>query len=508
MNSRAAIRASWKVVALGVVTIAGHAETFYVAVEGVDEAARDGRSPAAAWRTLAYACERMPAGSHRIEVGPGEFVVLRPVRLRSDVAVVGAGRDATRLIASPDWPTAPKLTGLGPPEEFLIVLDGVTNVALRGLELASTPERLIAGAVWCARSLGVEIEHVRVRDFRWSGLAFELSRRVAVRDCELTNASRERHGYHGGLIRTRWVSDSEFANNRIVSTTGGAYGYKGSGHERVRIIRNRIEVEGEFSIESAHENEFGLEIAFNHLNRCVSVPKGGQGADPAGRGCEYSVRIHHNVLTDSYAVEGPRNHLRVDHNWIRCEKPGGRIYTHHGGVNHGPVWIHHNVIENADRGFIWMNEGLAERIEAVHNTVLFADAGPRAGFVVDAWSAERLNGWVVRNNVFIAPASQPRRFLPMARGVPTKILATHNLCVNITDVPEQNFEAAAAGFRSEGERPWPYFAPAGGDCPLVDRGVELGFPFRGTAPDLGALEWEGEPLRVGPEAMASGGGPR
>ncbi len=492
--------------AAGWLAATAHADVFYVAVDGADDPARDGRSPASAWATPAHACTRVPAGLHRIQLGPGEFVLREPLRVPSGVELVGAGRDATRMVASAEWPIAPSLTGIGPAAEFLIVLDRATNVAIRDLELASPPPRLIAGAIRAVGGADLSIERVRVRDFRWNGLAFELSHRVAVRHCEILNASRERHGHHGGLIRTRWIFDSEVVGNRIVSTDGGAYGYKGSGHERVRILGNWIEVAGEFAIESAHENEYGLEIAYNLLTRCVSVPKGGQGADPAERGCAWSVRIHHNVMTDSYAVEGPRNHLEVDHNWIRCEKPGGRIYTHHGGVNHGPVRIHHNVIENADRGLIWMNEGLAEDIEAAHNTVIFAEAGPRAGRVVDAWSSERLNRWVIRNNVLVAPATEPRRFMPLERGVPSKITATHNLCVNIRDVPEGNFTAEVPGFRGEGARPCPFYAPAGPDSPLVDRGVESGFPFRGTAPDLGAIEWDGEPFRVGPDAAPGSAG--
>jgi len=487
---------------IGVCAAVVRADDFYVAADGADDPSRDGRSPNAAWASPAYACRQLSGGPHQIHIGPGRFVLREPLRLPSGVVLSGAGPDNTVLIASTDWPTAPSLTGTGPAGEFLIVLDGVTNVTIRDLELASPAEHLIAGGLRAARSATVTVERVRVHDFRWNGLTFELCRRVSVRDSDLLNASQERHGHHGGLIRTRWIFDSEFVGNRILSTKGGAYGYKGSGHERVHLFANRIEVTGEFAIESAHENEYGLEIAYNYLNRCVSVPKGGQGADPNERGCPWSVRIHHNVMTDSYAVEGPRNHLEIAHNWIRCEKPGGRIYTHHGGVLHGPVRIHHNVIENADRGFIWMNEGLAEDIEASHNTVIFADAGSRAGLVVDAWTAERLNRWVIRNNVVVAPASQPRQFMPRERGVPQKISATHNLCINITDMPGGNFVADAPGFRAEGARPWPFYAPADGTSPLVDRGIEMGFPFHGAAPDLGAIEWNGEPFETGPEAWA------
>jgi len=482
---------------------AAWAETFYVSPTGSDAPDRDGRTPETAWRTLAFACEQVPAGDHTIQLLPGEFPSERPACPRNGIRIEGPSlRDASaaRLIASPSWPRVPQVRDLGPTNEFLIVLHGVSNVVVRNLELSSSPHAPIAGGIYARDVRDVRLEGLRLRNFRWNAIGIEYSRGVVISNCDIFDGSLERHQYHGGSIRTRWIHDSALVGNRIVSTNG-SYGYKGSGHQAVRVIGNHIEVGGEFSIESAHENEYGLEIAWNYLNRCISVSKGGQGDDPNRRGFPFSVWIHHNLMTDSYAVEGPRNHLVLSENYIVCSKPNGRIYTHHGGVNHGPVRIYRNIIEQADRGFIWMNQGLAERIEATHNIVVFADAGDRAGYVVDAWAAERLNGWVIRNNVFVAPASQPRRFMPLQRGVPQKIHATHNVGVNILDLPEGNFELNEPPFRAEGERPWPWYAPATVESPLVDHGIPVGLPFEGQAPDIGAIEWPGQPWNIGPDKI-------
>jgi len=466
---------------LFLLTGAAWAEAFFVALDGADDDARDGRSAEAAWKSLAYACEHVPAGKHTIKEGAGT-----------------RGEKRTRLIASTDWPLPPlkDYEGTEGRPEYLIGVEArqpsgewlkPADLTIRHLELASDPKHRITGAVYCRDGTNVRLEHLHVHDFRWNGLRVEFSAQVEIAHCVIEDASTEKvPGREGGLIRTRWLSDARIHHNRIIARKTCGYGYKGGGHRKLRFDHNYVDTQY-FAFESPFENELGVEIDHNYLTRCISVPKPGQGADPTKEGFEYSFRIHHNVLTDSYTVEGPRNHLRLDHNWIRVEKPGGRVYTHHGGRSHGPVWVHHNVVENVDLNFIWMNEGLAENIQVYNNTVFCA--AERAGHLLDAWTAERLSGWVFKNNVAVAPESQPRQVYPTARGVPTKMTVTHNLFVNFTEVPAGNLEADAPGLRCEGAKPVPFFLPAGSSSPVVDRGVDVGLPFHGKAPDLGAFEY-------------------
>ncbi len=477
---------------IDVLLILALADVFHVAADGADDPARDGKSPPAAWKSLAYACERVPEGAHTIRLGAGTFPASRTARPRSGLTIEGAGRDATRIVAAADWPLSEDPSKKNPAEEYLIAFEKAEGIAIRSIALASDPVRRITGAVRVLNSKKVILRDLHVRDFRWNGLHLELSSEVEVDSCLLEDASTEKFGFHGGLIRSRWLKNSRIHHCRIVSTTGKGYGYKGGGHERTRIDHNVIDVAGEFSIESAHENEYGVEIDHNLATRCISIPKGGQGDDPNRRGTPYSFWIHDNLLTDSYTVEGPRNHLLFERNHVRIAKTGGRVYTHHGGKNHGPVWIRHNVVENVDRALVWMNQGLAENIEVSNNTVVCAEAGPRAGTLIDSYSEERLNGWTVRNNVFVAPASEPRKLIPSARGVPAKISVSNDLCINLTGVPAGNIEGSDPGFRKSGDAPWPFFAPASDEAFVVDRGLDVGLPFKGKAPDLGAYEWGDE----------------
>jgi hypothetical protein len=367
------------------------------------------------------------------------------------------------------------------------------DICIRNLELCSNPQHQITGAVYCRDGTNIRMDQLYIHDFRWNGIRVEFSSQVEIAHCIIENASTQKlPSREGGLIRSRWLSKSRIHHNRIIARETIGYGYKGGGHRDFRFDHNYVDTQY-FAFESPFENEFGVEIDHNRLTRCISIPKPGQGADPAKEGFEFSFRIHHNILSDSYTIEGPRNHLRVDHNWISVENPGGRIYTQHGGRSNGPVWIHHNVIENVDRAFVWMNEGLAENIQIFNNTVFCADAGDRAGQLLGAWTAERLNGWIFTNNIAVAPESQPREVYPIQRDVPTKITVNNNLFVNFQEVPIGNLQADSPELTCEGSRPTPFFLPAGPTSPVVDRGVDVGLPFHGKAPDLGAFEYGAEP---------------
>ena len=466
------------------------ADRFFVASTGVDGANRDGRSPKTAWKSLAYACDKVPQGKHSIHLAPGDYVATRTARPKSGTTIVGRkpyGKDRTRIIASKDWKlsNSPREAREG---EYLIAFTKMKDVKIKSLALVSDSSHRITGAIRCFRSENVNLRELVIEEFRWAGIHAEICTKLTVTQCKLTNASVERDRYWSGLIRSRYLSDSEISHNRITSTIGGGYGYKGGGHTGARFHHNYVDVKGGFSFESAHENEYGMEIDHNYLTGCLSIPKGGQSADPSKRGYKHTFRIHHNYLTDSYTIEGPRNHLEVDHNWIHVEKTNGRIYTHHGGINRGPIQIHHNVIENVDRALIWMNRGLAEKIYVYNNTIFCADAGKRTGALLSAYSAERLNDWVFKNNVVVAAWSQSRKLMQDKRDVLKKIIATNNVLINVTGAPKGNYVNQDPGLKRQDAKPWVFYSPMNAESFVVDRGVKVGLPFVGKAPDLGAVE--------------------
>jgi hypothetical protein len=424
---------------LSLPTLAASAvEPLLVRQGGQDDPSRDGRKAESAFASVAYACERATPGSI-IDVGPGQFEATRSAKLKSGVTIRGAGQDQTRIVAAKSWPLVDAKVAPKPDEEFLLIARNVKGVVVRELELASDPVHRISGAIALRDGVDVTLENLRIQEFRWAGLWLQLSKNLQVRNCEIFNASTQKDQYHSGSIRTRWLKESEFDRCNIRNTVGSEYGYKGGGHEKVRMHNTRIEVQGEFAFESAHENEYGLEIDHCEFNRCISVPKSGQGDDPAKRGCEYSVRIHHCLLTDSYTVEGPRNHLRFDHNHVRIEKVGGRVYSQHGGENRGPVWIEQNYVENLDRAFVWANRGTAGNVQVRRNTVFCADAGERTSAILDAYDGKRFTGWIAHDNIFVCPVTKPRELFPNRGTLAGSLDAKGNIVVHVRGViPEGN----------------------------------------------------------------------
>jgi hypothetical protein len=480
------------------------ADDFFCSVSGVDSLERDGRSEGSAWQSIAFACDRVEAGDHAIHVLPGEYVAVRTAYPKNGVAIIGRqpeGPDVSRILASPNWELKPLVDPEGHEgmEEYLIAAsakrpDGswlpVTNLRVANLELCSPPEHRITGAFYCRDGTNVKLERLRVHDFRWNGLRVEFSNHVEIHHCHLEDASTQVLPHReGGLIRTRWLEDSRIHHNRIIAKKTAGYGYKGGGHTKVRFDHNFVDT-NYFAFESPFEDEYHVDLDHNYMTSCISIPRD-SGNNPADKGFEYSYHIHHNYLTDSYTVEGPRGYMRFDHNWVHVKRPGGRIYTHHGAHSSGPIWIHHNIIENVSINLIWMNEGRVDNMHVMNNTIFCADNGSSSGAVLDCWTEERLNNWRFQNNIVVCAWSQPRILFPTERGIPKKIRADHNLLINLESPPAGNFLNEPDGLVRRGSKPFPFYSPAP-SSQWIDRGIDVGLPFVGKAPDLGALE-HGEP---------------
>lgn len=480
-------------------------DIYHVEVDGRDAPDRDGRTRETAFASLAYACEQLPAGKNTIRVGKGAFVCTRPAIVPSNTDIFGNGfhgngDNFTRLTASPDWELRPNPTD-GPLEDesLLVIKKKSSNVTLYGLQFESPEDHRITGGVTMDQGKQIKVDTCRFKEFRWFGLRAVLSENIEVARCSFQRCSTVRDRHRSGQISTKWIKDCSFHHCRIEpAKDGGGYGYKGGGHRGVRIHDNTF-MPAYFAIESPHENERGLEIDHNIIQGAISVPKPGPGADPTEEGYKYAVEIHHNVMTDSYAIEGPRNHLRVHHNHIHINKPGGRVYSQFGGTTHGPIRFDHNVIENVDRSIVWIRNGLCENLTFEANTVSAADAPERNGFLFSVWTADHIASWVVQDNVFVAAWNQPRAFSRTDRDVPSKMTVKNNLFINVTDVPDGNTTGVWPSFRrGDAEKPWDYFAPNSESGPTVDAGIRDEETFLGNAPDIGAVEYGATLEPVGP----------
>ena len=480
------------------------AGTYHVAPGGDDAAG--GLTRDAPLATVGRACELAAAGDV-VRLAPGEYPLDRTIVLKAGVTLVGANRpwdendrDAVRfstLRPGPDWAKADPPGDNAPGQYLLRAAKGAGGVTVRHVRFrgdragggADGGPPVVTGAVHADQAKGLTLDRLHADTFRLCGFRLLYCEDLRVAGCRLTDAALEKDGPRwGAAVWTAWPKNGVLEDCRIAGARSGGYGIKGGGSDGFRVTR--CVVTGPyFSLEHPHDNEFGLEIDHCRFDGCISVPKGGPQTDPAERGHARSVYIHHNYLTDSYTVEGPRQYLEFAYNYVHVERPNGRCYTHHGGNVPGPVLIHHNVFENVDRACVWMNEGYAGGISFFNNTVFAADAGDRSGFLFDSYTADRLDDWRIANNLLAAAWTRPRLLLPDRNGVPGKIAVGRNLYQHVAVPGRDAADQFPDGLLTRaGDKPAPFYRPLSSSA-AVDVGEDVGLPFAGAAPDLGAFEF-------------------
>ena len=506
----------------------GRAQTiYYVETTGVDDPARDGLTPATAWASLNYACGRAYAGPpagpgpyvhDTIQLGAGVFTVDTTAIIPPRFTIQGIDSVQTILRTGQQWtmrnrPREPRW------EDYVISYhrfgvpgyrnDPSEGFGIRNLRIESTLTNLTHGAIMLRDAKDVLIENVRIEDFGWSGINLTAVERTEIRHCHFENANRTEDNRFGANIYGNVVRDSRIHHNDFRNTVPGSrqwgVGIKGGFFRNTDIDHNDFTTGTGFDIEIPFEQERGLRIHDNVFNRTVSVPKGGPNGDPRPFGFDYSIWIYDNYFTNGYDIEGPRGYMEVSGNFFDVRNDNGRCIATFGGDITEPQRIHHNVAVGIDRSFMWAN-AQQDSVEFYNNTLFYEFADNRAAAMIDIRSSAL--GWKIKNNLLVSPASQPRR--TSFALTQNDVDFTHNLVINATELtlPAGNFRDIDPGLNESGARPDVFFAPADAGSFVVDRGVDVGFPFEGAAPDIGAFEFAGfgalpiELLRFGGRAEA------
>ena len=485
-------------------------QTYYVSTTGQDDAGRDGLSLATAWKSIAYAFQQVPAGNNTIQLGAGTFVVNQRAGLKKGWTLNGQGHtggttttvtNAESFVSSGDR-CHNQLKDV-PLDDYMLAGSGLEDVTISNIIFTSNQNQPLDGALFFKYGQRIELYNLLIKDFSWNGLLFYATKEVEVHHVFFTDASYEENCKHwSGGMRTQYMKDLTVHHCEFKTTKGGGYGYKGAEHERAKfydnVFHNNVSKgpnDGRsFDFESAHEFEYELEIYNNTFNGMVSVPRGGSQslthhADNAKK-FQYSIRIHDNTFYGSGGIEGPRGHLEIDHNYFAQKwNNDGRVYEVHGGANDGPVYIHHNVAE-CSMGFVFKKEQLDENMFIYNNTVYMINS-TRNNFPTSFLEVSGgVANWEVKNNVIFTQDS-PNNGISFSRGsLPTTgLVLSNNVVLQIPNAPssiaEHNPELALSGNKPKG-----YYTPASASSYVVDKGSDVGLPYEGAAPDLGAYEWK------------------
>ena len=149
------------------------------------------------------------------------------------------------------------------------------------------------------------------------------------------------------------------------------------------------------------------------------------------------------------------------------------------GRDGGPHVLNQVVVwENAVRGIDVNGNGFG--VEVSNSTVY--NSGRNWQF--DESAAETMNQHVLRNNISYAGISSDN----FDTGVTDSFNTWNGIPVNSTDFLSLDDTIARGPRNSDGSLPVSDFLRLASDSNLIDAGVDVGLPFNGSAPDLGAYE--------------------
>lgn len=393
-----------------------------------------------------------------VEIAAGRYELKAPLRPKNGMSLRGAGMEATVLTHAPGW--KPTVKTLPDPETNVAKMD------LRGylVHLENKAEKVsishltllgprMHGAIYGFGNVGLDLHHLRVKDFLASGIRSHGMKQSKIHDCEFIDAGGrwkrgglpgDDGGISGGAIFGVWTKDTEIFNNRFTRTQPGKrdghYGIKGRQFKNCRIHHNTIEVN--FSIELPFENDENVEIDHNVCRGTLSLPKHKGGMIiPEGR---RSFHAHHNWITKSYAIEFSRNGVEVSHNLFdfSVEDDGGNLVSEFSRViSPGPATFHNNLIRNPGRGLFWTNGGY-NHLHFHHNHVKAATPTRKDGLF--GFNAKTMDFKTIRiaHNVIEVSPDNPRPLMRNEASYGAEIF--NNTLVNVTDLDKYDNPQADA----------------------------------------------------------------
>ena len=268
-------------------------------------------------------------------------------------------------------------------EAYLLDLNTSNDITIEGVAFHGPT---VHGAIYGDIITDVTIRDSAIVDTQFAGIRNFSGTRVTIEDNRFHDAGGQRdgeafdEGVAGGAIYGTWWDDAVVTGNTFTDTgekPGHLYGVKGFRWGSSEIANNTFDLKQGFSIEIAHGNSLDVEIHHNYLSGPVSLPK--EGGGPYGDFAGQTFDIHHNVFTNSYALELPRDGVRVDSN-IFAFAPGetnnhGNLFSSFASSSSdGTIAFTNNLVLNPGRGVFWA-QGIIEDLTFANNHIVVDENG-------------------------------------------------------------------------------------------------------------------------------------
>ena len=489
----------------------GLANIYYVSTSGNDNGDGSQGNP---WRTLRAAVTKVAAGQgHTIKLSQGTFVESGSFNVPPGINIEGAGVDQTIIKAASSFHFNPGDPGFAL-DKFLMTLNSSGfsegNQTLKNFTIDGDGKRLHGGIYVKSRNR-IVIDNVKVKDTNFCGIWIWDVKNSTLRQVTLINCSWGSTGWASGALQLAHLEEVDISGLNIDENSG--YGIKalssgGNRITRLKVHDSRISVNpaGKWNNGSAANIAFELwevyltdcEIYNTYMDNHLSLvnvqtpPTGGR-----------SIRVHHNVFDlleraggHGYAIELSINDAEIDNNWIK----GGSYGIAHWSPAYCANWyIHHNTFHSLSSGYpgdiIRAQKSGLHNVKFYNNTVELMGSATINVFGMHAGSSDNLD---LKNNLIINSNTSyswfPNQLIFLEKGASVSGLNVGNNLLDklplgsVAGTYTNNLQVNC-NITQSGNRPDPYYLPSGGS-PLIDAGVNVGFPFQGSAPDIGAHEFK------------------
>lgn len=501
--------------------------------------------------TLAYTVTQAIAGE-LIEIGPGDFTETSYVIVPAGVSIRGSGIGITVLRGHSslwddfddfDYEFDKSLIQYSSVSETdgaqslkNLTIDGTGTAYNDGTGPTHSTilnDRGMYGGVWIRNRNNVTIDGIAVRKCFFDAIMLFNTRNTKVLNCSFIDNAYGQTAFASGNIMWGgdYNDDMELAFNTVNENFGNgmkAFAAQASqgGVDAFLIHGNHISVTptGQWAGGGAPNIGFenwgvpmtNCQLYDNYIDANVSLVNDAQDDDAVP-----TIRVYNNTIDmitraagENYCIELSVSYAEIDHNYLIGGRNGTIINFQIASMPTNAPWygfwdIHHNVViapQSANPAFFVRgdNEGL-NQVEIYNNTIdvdnIAGDgqSSHRAFALIASVAASSASANInVKNNVVwdksaggAAPFSN-RIVFGGSGATWSSVSITHNDFYSITQnavtgVTYSSNITTVPGVNGTGVKPDPFYIPVNGGN-LNDAGTNVGLPFVGAAPDIGAYE--------------------
>ncbi|MEN1784458.1 MAG: Ig-like domain-containing protein [Bacteroidota bacterium] len=501
------------------------------------------------WKTIAHAASQVPANQGlTIYLSSGTFTETEPIELPTGVNVEGAGEGQTTINSSGVtlpagvtgaegdfrlWPDGSLFqlvstpytngTNYGPPEEMAPAANG--NQTLSGFTING--QGSLKAGIWVMSRNNVTAHHITIKNTKMNGAVFGKSdmwwyepmpetawmQNTTIHDMTFIDCAEGQKG----CLRLAGLDGADIYNIDI-DDRGGAYGIKFMyvGHyKNLKIHDCNIRV-------SDYDPEWGEAISIElwnfarasnseiyniNCNTWLSLVNHTQipSYEPEGTNVD-ALDLHHITMIDEdgssgkEAIEAALSGVKIHDCYLQDKGFGIAIWNGVGTLLKKNYEIYNNVITNVDRdpGFGFGNSSAIFVPDPAQNLKVYNNVFERMGVALDLGGTDNAD---VKNNIFIGTEGED---VKGGNGDASNNLKYHtnsqkaafNSTIGGSNNVSGNPGLSESGARSTLYSFGPYYEPTSSSSLVVDAGTDVGLPFSGDAPDIGAFEFNSVPTQA------------